>query len=220
VSDLPAAAVAAMPPDDGIRVGIVAGINPLRVTLQGAPVTLLGRLSGTSLSVGDSVAMIRQDGSWLVLGTVVQGDSAAPTDRNIVNGTTSALTWGPISSATFADVAGASVSFVRQRPNSRLRFSLLVSARQTGGATVVGAYALRVHNPVTGAEWAPTILPAVSYSAASIQVPATIERVLLPTAALGTGSLVAQLQVRRLSGTGTISSNSGGDTFSLTVEEV
>lgn len=66
----PAAIAAAMPPDDNLRIGVVILTSPLTVSVQGAPV-VMGRLSSYTPTLSDSVAVFRQDSTWLCLGKVV-----------------------------------------------------------------------------------------------------------------------------------------------------
>ena len=57
----------AMPPDNRLRIGIVTGTAP---TVQGTVINA-GVLSSYTPAVGDNVAVLRGQSSWLVLGKVV-----------------------------------------------------------------------------------------------------------------------------------------------------
>jgi hypothetical protein len=74
---LPLAVVDAPPApgaDTGVRVGTVQTNNPLTVALQGGAVLNPGRISGVAATgVGQPVALLRQDGSWLCLGGLIPG---------------------------------------------------------------------------------------------------------------------------------------------------
>lgn len=61
-----------LPPDDNMRIGIVTAVDPLTVSVQGSPI-LPGHLSSYGPVVGDIVALLRQDQSWLVLGSTRSG---------------------------------------------------------------------------------------------------------------------------------------------------
>lgn len=216
-AELGRAVVEGMPPDDGVRVGIVASVFPLVITLQGAPITLVGQL-GASVSVGDKVALLRQDQSWLVMGAIL--NSQARADRNIESFTSDAIAH-TINTGTLADIVGFTMPFTRYRLNSRMRFSLTVAGRQGGGANQAALYAVLVTNVESAVTWTPTIIPGVNYNAASIQESATVERTLTPNPDLGTGLLTCQVQGRtELGGAGIVIIGPANDTCSLTVEEI
>ena len=61
-----------LPPDDNMRIGFVTSVDPLTVNVQGAPV-LPGHLSSYGAVVGDVVALVRQDQTWLCLGSTRSG---------------------------------------------------------------------------------------------------------------------------------------------------
>jgi hypothetical protein len=205
------------PPDDGVRVGIVASVSPLVITLQGVPLTLAGQL-GVSVSVGDAVALLRQDQSWLVLGAILNREEAS--DGNFADQTLSNIT-DSIASFTLTPIAGwPTMTFRRSRPNSRLDMQLTVGARPTGAVPNTALYALRITNPATGGTWTPTIIPAVTYSTASAHASITVRRLGLPAAELGAGDLEAEILWRRSTGTGTINIGSGLDTVGLTIKEL
>lgn len=68
------AVTAAMPPDNGVRVGEVLSVNPLRIDLAGGIISA-GILGSYSPVVGDFVSLVRQDGTWLAVGAT--GDASA-----------------------------------------------------------------------------------------------------------------------------------------------
>jgi hypothetical protein len=59
-----------LPPDNRLRVGIVTGTGPTVVEVQGTEINA-GVLSSYTPVVGDNVAVLRCQSSWLVLGKVV-----------------------------------------------------------------------------------------------------------------------------------------------------
>jgi hypothetical protein len=65
-SVLPTAIATANAPDNRVRVGIVASISPLTVSIQGTLVPM-GRAKGFFPVVGQPVSVIRQDGSWMAM---------------------------------------------------------------------------------------------------------------------------------------------------------
>lgn len=95
-----AGAVAGLSPDSGIRVGKVTQVVPLKVNVGGGEVEEAGSLA--YVAVGDSVAMIRQGQTWLVLGVV----SPATARWGVMAGVRG--------SGTFPIAAGASSSVTDQ----------------------------------------------------------------------------------------------------------
>lgn len=73
---LPEAISEAMPPDDNLRIGIVLTVHPLTVDIEGNA-TPVGALSSYTPIVGDPVALLRQDSTWLCLGRVTSPDTGA-----------------------------------------------------------------------------------------------------------------------------------------------
>lgn len=61
-----------LPPDDNMRIGVVSTVTPLAVNVQGADV-LAGHLGSYGPIAGDNVALLRQDQSWLCLGSTRSG---------------------------------------------------------------------------------------------------------------------------------------------------
>lgn len=63
-----------MPPDDEMVMGTVVDGDPLTVDVRGQLINP-GRLSTTGITVGDSVALLRQDATYLTLGKMISGSS-------------------------------------------------------------------------------------------------------------------------------------------------
>lgn len=55
------------PPDSGVRIGTITSVYPLRVNLQGGLITNAGCASNFTPAIGQSVIMLRQDSTWMVL---------------------------------------------------------------------------------------------------------------------------------------------------------
>lgn len=64
---LPDAIQNALPPDDKLRIGVVTSVHPTTVNIEGTDVPV-GFLSSYTPIVGDVVAVLRQDQTWLGLG--------------------------------------------------------------------------------------------------------------------------------------------------------
>lgn len=71
----------AMPPDNGMRVGKVASLSPLKINVGGGLLPA-GVLGSYTPSLRDTVALIRQDQTWLVLGTI--GSPAADVPQQVL----------------------------------------------------------------------------------------------------------------------------------------
>jgi hypothetical protein len=67
---LPQAIKGSSGPDSGIRIGVVSSTSPFMVTVQGVELALT-RLASYTPSVGDNVAILVSDSTWLVLGSEV-----------------------------------------------------------------------------------------------------------------------------------------------------
>lgn len=71
---LPEAITEALPPDDRMRIGTVLTRFPTTVDVQGTAVAASPLASYLPI-VGDTVAMIRQDATWLILGRTTRQDT-------------------------------------------------------------------------------------------------------------------------------------------------
>jgi len=66
---LPEAIANLMPPDNRLRIGVISSVSPPKANIQGADVPA-GVLSSYTPVLGDVVAVLRQDQTWLILGRV------------------------------------------------------------------------------------------------------------------------------------------------------
>lgn len=66
---LPEAIANSLPPDNRLRIGVISSVSPARVNVQGTDV-FAGVLSSYTPVLGDTVAVLRQDQTWLILGRV------------------------------------------------------------------------------------------------------------------------------------------------------
>jgi hypothetical protein len=93
---LPDAITEALPPDDRLRVGIVASVHPTTVDIQGTLVPA-GALSPYTAVIGDNVAVLRQDSTWLILGRIASPSGQFPqfqagaADLTVAAGTSATL---------------------------------------------------------------------------------------------------------------------------------
>lgn len=123
MSSLPEAVADAMPPDNELAIGIVTAVNPLTVTVRGAaqnPGTLGSYTPGT----GDPVVLLRQDATWLCLGSSVSGAGAANTTAKINLPATAQTQAG----AGYVNMTGAVISgFTKRLASTRLRIDVSTS---------------------------------------------------------------------------------------------
>lgn len=126
-----------MPPDDELVAGVVTSISPLQVSVRGAVIEP-GTLGSYIPNVGDPVQMLRQDATWLALGSSVSGadatNSIAFFNDNTVSDTTA--------SGTYTNVTGAVTTFLKRTAGSRVRVDGDVSAFVTGTANTKPRYGL------------------------------------------------------------------------------
>lgn len=118
----------AMPPDNELVGGTVTAINPLEVDVRGGIIPP-GVLGSYIPSVGDPVQLLRQDATWLVLGSSVSGTD---TDSPIVNLNTAA-TVQTTTSATYVNVTNFAVAgFTKRLDATDVRVDFHVSLFLTG----------------------------------------------------------------------------------------
>lgn len=207
MSSLTQAVAAALPPDNEMVFGIVTAANPLTVSVRGA-LQNPGTLGSYLPAVGDTVALLRQDATWLCLGSNVSGGTAATLPSvaaynaaGVVNSTTS---------ATYANVTGITAAFTKRSGASLLRIDLNASLFLTTNpntraefAVVVGLSTLTVAGMLINPVSTHTTISGGGFYAG---IPA------------GTYNPV-QLQWLRSSGTGTLSMNTD-DWVSMMIAEV
>jgi len=144
---LPQKIAQAMPSDNGLVIGTIATLNPLTVNVRGGIVNNPGLLDDSRpipLQVGDTVALLRQDQTWLMLGAVSAGSVAqyplmqagqallsftAQTSATLAVVFSVPFQSTPSVVATIASGSGnANLWFVRVTSVTTLGFTILVSA--------------------------------------------------------------------------------------------
>jgi len=95
--------IASMPPSNEVRVGTVTAVDPVVLDIGGGPVSNAGTLG--RLSIGQTVACIRQGDTWLVLGQVNSADGPVWTDLTL-NGDWTPLAQGYLPPGWCIDSAG------------------------------------------------------------------------------------------------------------------
>ena len=74
MATLATATAAAIGPSGGLRIGVISATGGrIVVDIAGAAVTTAGRLASYQPAKGDTVAILRQESTWLILGRIVTG---------------------------------------------------------------------------------------------------------------------------------------------------
>ena len=73
---LPEAIQDALPPDDRMRISTILSVIPTTIDVEGNA-TPAGCLSSYTPIIGDTVAVLRQDSTWLILGRVTNPATAS-----------------------------------------------------------------------------------------------------------------------------------------------
>ena len=75
MATLATATAAAIGPSGGLRIGVISATTGGRIVVDiaGAAVTTAGRLASYQPAKGDTVAILRQESTWLILGRIVTG---------------------------------------------------------------------------------------------------------------------------------------------------
>jgi len=150
------------PPDDGLRFGEIVTTNPLIVSVTGGLIP--AGIQGSYLpAVGDSVSLIRQDGTWLVTGRVGGSEMAYPTAVWVIDDASAQAGVTALSSAP-ANITGAAGQISKASASSivKLDFAMthFVSTAGTnveysvaftsgGGSPLVIAFHNRFWNTIT-----------------------------------------------------------------------
>jgi hypothetical protein len=202
---------AVVPPDDGMRFGVVEAINPLIVNVTGGSIP--AGIQGTfKPEVGDSVSLIRQDGTWLITGRTVGSERPFPTCIEIkadgVNNT--GMTGG-----TYANMVGTAGQLSKTSDSSVVQVHLTFSMYVVPAQTAVGVR--MTLTPVGGTAYIRQILPSFRLSTVSTRTP--IGRVTwLRDLPAGDYDVQFQWAVTIDPGSGTLNRNVD-DFFSAVIEE-
>lgn len=128
---LPAAVVASVPPDNGVGIGTVTAVHPVTgrptVVYRGTELQHVGIGGGYQPSPGDTVVLVRQDSSWLLLGRVDSG-SAPSSGLAVLN---TVPPGQQFTTAGYTNVTVGALPFRKARAGSRL----LVRVEGSGWAT-------------------------------------------------------------------------------------
>jgi hypothetical protein len=196
-----------LPPDDELVSATVAAVNPLTLNIRGALVSeSLGVLGSYVPVLGDVVSVLRQDATWLVLGSTQPGTDATLSLAGY-NGTAADTT----AAAAYTNLDPVRFDFVKRSALTRVRVDLSVSCYTTAVTT----------KPRFGVDFinAPTErrdIMEMLINTANEHTPMSAVTVFDGFAA---GAYTVQLLWLRVSGAGTLTINAD-DWVSLLVTEV
>lgn len=127
----------AMPSNNEMRISTITSISPLQISVQGGEVTA-GKLASYAPIIGDTVAVLRQDATWLILGstnTALRTGFAYPlfAQASALLGLTAAV----------QDVAGTTVTFTTGSP-AALYISWTGDFESLGTTATLGVLAVSV----------------------------------------------------------------------------
>lgn len=125
-----------MPSDNDLRMGIVSSISPLKVDFQGQDI-ICGKLASYVPVVGDTVAVMRQDATWLALGTTSQTVGKQLSQDYYVQSTAIL----PLTT-TITDVPNCTVSFSIGSGNATIVVQWTCDFESTGTTSTVGVSSL------------------------------------------------------------------------------
>lgn len=149
MATFPKAIKASVPPDNELVIGTVGSIpiagtpgTVLTVNVRGGTVTNPGRLSNVGVDVGDVVALLRQNGTWLIMGVLA---AAASAGLGLSALQMSQMTGG----ATFitiveSTVAGTTINFSTTLPNATVLAMWTVDLEAVGANTTTGTIFLQL----------------------------------------------------------------------------
>lgn len=114
---------AAMPADNEQVVGQVTALTPLTVAVRGGTVINPGTIGSYVPGVGDTVQMLRQDATWLILGASASGADATLTTNGFNDDTVADTT----AVVNYTNVDGVRFDFLKRFNSTRVRVDLDVS---------------------------------------------------------------------------------------------
>lgn len=205
----PEAVDEAMPPDNELVGGTVVSVNPLQVNVRGGIIPP-GVLGSYVPSVGDPVQLLRQDGTWLVLGSSVSGADAT----NSIAAFNAAATADTTAAAVYTNMDSASLTFVKRLAGSRVRVDATASMYTTAVNT----------KPRIGLDFIDTTTAAVyRFNLMEMLINAASQHTMIGGGTLFSGipagTYTVQMIWLRVSGAGTLTLDSN-DWISLIVAEV
>lgn len=124
---LPQKIADAMPSDNELVVGVVTSISPLQVSARGGTVNNPGTIGSYVPAVGDPVQMLRQDATWLIMGSSASSEDASLTTNGYNNNTAAATTVN----VNYTNINPVRFDFVKRFASTRVRVDLSASCYTT-----------------------------------------------------------------------------------------
>ena len=205
-----AAIGAVLPPDNELVVGTVTSVTPFIVTSRGGPINNPGVLGSYRPGLGDPVQMLRQDGTWLVMGASASAvDAAAGLGSYNLPGTADTTALG-----TYTNLDPVRFGFVKRLPGSTVIVDAHVSCYSTAIATSV-LYGIDFLAMGGGAVSVRKDLMGMQLNNANLH---TMISATAPFTGIAAGTYDVQILWRRTAGAGTLTINSD-DWTSIMVTE-
>lgn len=201
----------AMPPDNELVVGTVTSVVPLTVAVRGGTVINPGTVGSYIPAVGDPVQMMRQDATWLIMGSSASSLDASLTMNNYNDDTAAATT----TLVTYTNINPVRFPFVKRFASTQVRVDLHASCFTTAVTTKV-QYGIDFINTAV-------IPPSPRRDLTAMLINTANEHTMIGCNALfagfAAGAYTVQLIWLRVSGAGTLTINAD-DWVSLLVTEV
>lgn len=201
----------AMPSDNELVVGVVTSVSPLLVAVRGGTNDSAGTVGSYVPAVGDTVQMLRQDATWLILGAAASGADATDTTAGYNNNTAAATTTNP----AYTNINPVRFQFTKRFASTRVRVDLDVSCF-TSAVTTKPRYGIDFINT-------DVVPPSPRRDLAEMLINTANEHTTIGAHAtftgLAAGVYTAQLIWLRVSGAGTLTINAD-DWVSVLVTEV
>lgn len=201
-----------LPPDDELVSATVAAVDPLALNIRGALVSeSLGVLGSYVPVLGDVVSVLRQDATWLVLGSTEAGIDATLTVAGFNDDTAAATT----TNAAYTNINPVRFDFRKRSAETRVRVDLSVSCFTTAVNTKP-RYGIDFINPALDPPSPRRDVMSMLINTANAHTMISAQTVFDGFAA---GLYTVQLIWLRVSGAGTLTINAD-DWISLLVTEV
>jgi len=175
----------AQPSDNELRFGTISNVSPITVLIQGQPV-FAGRLGSYIPVAGDTVAVLRQDATWLVLGSTSTTDKQVSTILAAQSSAILQLT------TTVTDVPSCTVTLVPVTNSAVAAVQWTGDFESTGTTATTGVCAVWLNGVMVGSPQAIFNNMGINGARATVG-----NQMLLP---LGTGTQTITLRGNRASG--------------------
>lgn len=207
-NEVAAASVEKQPSDNELIMGVVTSGNPLTVTVRGDNVQP-GRLSTAEVMVGGTVALLREEATWLLLGQVIGGNGVGGLGLTqlLSADATGAL---PLTAVDQA-IPGLSIGIITTNPNA-IVFTLWTTEFITVAANTSTSNSQLYIDGI-----------AMSNQSATFRADATAQRATIMTGSLNfvtvPGAHTIVVQARTSGGAGLVTANNSNSNMIVAVIE-